>query len=105
MNATKGDYSVSSRILAVGDVVGEEATAWLAERLPALRADHAIDWIIVNAENCTVTGPSPMNGFGLGAAAVDLMPGRRNSSSAWRLTRPAHRRGRDQRSAPCPKVT
>jgi metallophosphoesterase (TIGR00282 family) len=64
---------VSSRILAVGDVVGEEATAWLAKRLPALRADHAIDWIIVNAENCTVTGPSPMNGFGIGAAAVDLL--------------------------------
>jgi 2',3'-cyclic-nucleotide 2'-phosphodiesterase len=64
---------VTTRILAIGDVVGEEATAWLAEQLPALRAGHRIDWIIVNAENCTVSGPSPMNGFGISAAAVDLL--------------------------------
>ena len=64
---------MTTRILAVGDVVGEQATAWLADRLPAVRAAHTIDWIIVNAENCTVTGPSPMNGFGISAAAVDLL--------------------------------
>lgn len=62
-----------TRILAVGDVVGEEAAAWLADRLPAARAKHQIDWIVVNAENCAVTGPSPMNGFGMTSAVLDVL--------------------------------
>ena len=40
--------------LMVGDVLGPEATAWLADRLPTLRDEHAIDLVIVNAENCAV---------------------------------------------------
>ncbi|MEN2742719.1 YmdB family metallophosphoesterase [Microbacterium sp. X-17] len=58
------------RILAIGDVVGEEAAQWLACRLPQLRRAELLDWVIVNAENCTVTGPSPMNGFGLSESVV-----------------------------------
>lgn len=60
-------------VLAVGDVVGAEAAAWLAERLPRLRDEHAADWVVVNAENCAVTGPSPMDGFGMTVEVVDTL--------------------------------
>ena len=56
------------RILFVGDVVGDESVEWLAGRLPRLRAEHALDWIVVNAENAAVTGPSPLDGFGIDPA-------------------------------------
>lgn len=61
------------RILFVGDVVGEPAVAWLAGRLPQLRTEHELDWIVVNAENAAVTGPSPMDGFGMTEATVELL--------------------------------
>jgi 2',3'-cyclic-nucleotide 2'-phosphodiesterase len=60
-------------VLAVGDVVGEEAAAWLAGRLPALREEHHADRIVVNAENCAVTGPSPTDGFGMTTEVVDVL--------------------------------
>jgi calcineurin-like phosphoesterase len=60
-------------VLFVGDVVGEDAVAWLAGRLPELRAEHEVDFIVVNAENAAVTGPSPMDGFGLTDRTVDLL--------------------------------
>lgn len=44
------------RVLFIGDVVGPRAVDWLAERLPALRADHAADLIVVDAENCAPNG-------------------------------------------------
>lgn len=61
------------RILAVGDVVGPEAATWLADRLPSLRAEHRLDWVVVNAENCAVTGPSPMTDFGMTPDLVNLL--------------------------------
>lgn len=61
------------RILAVGDVVGAEAADWLAARLPRLREEHRLDWVVVNAENCAVTGPSPMNGFGITTKVLDVL--------------------------------
>lgn len=60
-------------ILAVGDVVGEESANWLASRLPAIRDRHDVTWVVVNAENCAVTGPSPMNGFGMTVEVVDTL--------------------------------
>jgi calcineurin-like phosphoesterase len=60
-------------VLFVGDIVGPEAAGYLAERLPTLRRQHGADLVIANAENCAVTGPSPMNGFGMSAEAVDLL--------------------------------
>jgi len=60
-------------VLAVGDVVGADAAAWLAGRLPALREAHGADWVVVNAENCAVTGPSPMDGFGMTVEVVDTL--------------------------------
>ncbi len=46
------------RALFVGDVVGPAAVEWLAARLPALRAEHAIDLAIVDAENCAADAAS-----------------------------------------------
>lgn len=40
------------RVLFVGDVVGPRAVDWLAARLPALRAEHQLGLIVVDAENC-----------------------------------------------------
>ncbi|MFF5985866.1 YmdB family metallophosphoesterase [Prauserella flavalba] len=60
-------------VLAVGDVVGPEAAAWLADRLPHIREKLGLDWVVVNAENCAITGPLPMDGFGMTVEAVDLL--------------------------------
>lgn len=65
--------NAAGTVLAVGDVVGEEAVAWLAARLPALREEHHADWVVVNAENAAVTGPSPMDGFGMTTRTVDQL--------------------------------
>jgi hypothetical protein len=46
------------RALFVGDVVGPTAVEWLASRLPALRAEHAIDLAIIDAENCAADAAS-----------------------------------------------
>lgn len=62
-------------VLAVGDVVGAEAAAWLAARLPPLREQLALDWVMVNAENCAVTGISPMDGFGMTVEVIDILLG------------------------------
>jgi 2',3'-cyclic-nucleotide 2'-phosphodiesterase len=62
-----------SVVIAVGDVVGEEAAHWLAGRLPALREEHGADFVVVNAENCAVTGPLPMDGFGMTTEVVDVL--------------------------------
>lgn len=60
-------------VLFFGDVVGPEAARWLAGRLPGLRREHAVDLVVANAENCAVTGPSPMNGFGMTSELVELL--------------------------------
>lgn len=62
-------------VLVVGDVVGPEAARWLAGRMPDLRREHGVDLVVANAENCAVTGPSPMNGFGMTGELVELLLG------------------------------
>jgi metallophosphoesterase (TIGR00282 family) len=46
------------RILFIGDIVGRAGRAVLLERMPALRRDWALDFVIVNAENAA-------GGFGI----------------------------------------
>lgn len=60
-------------VLAIGDVVGADSADWLAQRLPRLRDEHHCDFVVVNAENCTVTGPLPMDGFGMTVEVVDRL--------------------------------
>ncbi|MGF1455664.1 MAG: TIGR00282 family metallophosphoesterase [Alphaproteobacteria bacterium] len=46
------------RILFLGDIVGKGGRAAVVERVPALRADHALDIVVVNGENAA-------HGFGI----------------------------------------
>ncbi len=54
------------RILFLGDVVGRGARAAIADRLPALRADWRLDFVVVNAENAS-------NGMGCTAAHAQAL--------------------------------
>lgn len=60
-------------VLFIGDIVGPEATAQLAERLPKLRRAHDVDLVIANGENCAVTAPTPWEGFGMTLDLVELL--------------------------------
>lgn len=59
------------KVLFIGDIVGAEAARWVAARLPRLRSELELDWVVVNGENCVVTGPLPQDGFGLTVGIVD----------------------------------
>lgn len=59
------------KVLFIGDIVGAESARWVAARLPQLRSELEIDWVVVNGENCVVTGPLPQDGFGLTVEIVD----------------------------------
>lgn len=54
-------------VLFFGDIVGDRATAYLADRLPDLRRQYAADLVIANAENCAP------NGLGMGLKQVDQL--------------------------------
>lgn len=54
------------RILFLGDVVGRSGRTAIAERLPQLRADWGLDFVVVNGENATA-------GAGLSAAHAKLL--------------------------------
>jgi metallophosphoesterase (TIGR00282 family) len=63
------------RVLFVGDVVGEVAGAWLAERLPRLRDEQQADLVIINAENMAFD-PHRADGrgnFGMTLAGVESL--------------------------------
>ena len=62
-------------ILMVGDIVGPDATAYLAGRLPELRRAHDVDLVIANGENCAITAAAPVAGFGMTTELVDLLLG------------------------------
>ena len=62
-----------AKVLFVGDIVGPEAARWVAARLPRLREHYELDWVVVNGENCAVTGPNPMDGFGLTLEIADVL--------------------------------
>jgi metallophosphoesterase (TIGR00282 family) len=54
-------------VLFFGDIVGEDATAYVASRLPGLRDQYRCDLVIANAENCAP------NGLGMSTKQVDLL--------------------------------
>ncbi len=41
------------KILFLGDVMGRSGRAGVAERLPRLRADWGLDFVVVNGENAS----------------------------------------------------
>ena len=60
-------------VLMVGDIVGPDAVAYLAGRLPELRRAYAVDLVVANAENCAVTAPTPWRGFGMTVGLVERL--------------------------------
>ena len=64
---------MSLRVLMIGDVVGDPGVAFLADRLPALRDQHAVDLCIANVENAAGgSGFTPAVVERLGQAGVDV---------------------------------
>jgi metallophosphoesterase (TIGR00282 family) len=62
------------RILFLGDVVGRSGRTAVAARLPALRAELRLDFVVVNGENATAgAGLSPDHARGLLAAGADCL--------------------------------
>ncbi|HKI57445.1 MAG TPA: TIGR00282 family metallophosphoesterase [Trueperaceae bacterium] len=62
-----------SRILFVGDVVGEAGVAYLEGRLPGLRAELGADFVIVNGENVALPGLNPAYGCGISERDVERL--------------------------------
>jgi len=58
-------------ILFVGDLVGRPAVAYAVERIRQIRADHAVDLVIVNAENATFDATTGK--YGTDQATVELL--------------------------------
>jgi hypothetical protein len=62
------------RLLFLGDVMGRAGRAAVAARLPALRRDWALDFVVVNAENATAgAGLSADHARALLAAGADVL--------------------------------
>lgn len=62
------------KLLSLGDVVGANAIAYLAERLPAQKKALGADMVIANGENlCEIKGISPASAAALFAAGVDFI--------------------------------
>ena len=62
------------KILFLGDVMGRAGRAAVAARLPGLRADWALDFVVVNGENATSgAGLSPEHAKALLAAGADCV--------------------------------
>ncbi len=62
------------KILAIGDVVGEQTLDYLRRNLPIARRAHAADLVIANGENvCDVHGISPKCAEALFDAGVDFI--------------------------------
>ena len=60
-------------VLMIGDIVGPDAVAYVAERLPGLRRDRGVELVFANAENCAVTAPTPYRGFGMTVELVERL--------------------------------
>ena len=62
------------RMLFLGDVVGRTGRAAVAARLPGLRADWSLDFVVVNGENATSgAGLSPEHARDILAAGADCL--------------------------------
>ena len=62
------------KILAIGDVVGEQTLPYLRHTLPLARKEYAADLVIANGENvCDIHGLSPVGAQALFDAGVDFI--------------------------------
>lgn len=68
-----GSERVNTRIVFIGDIVGEAGVAFLEDRLPELRERYAPDFVVANAENAAITGPNPVVGCGMTPESVERL--------------------------------
>lgn len=62
------------KMLFLGDVMGRAGRAAVAERLPGLRADWALDFVVINGENASSgVGLTPEHAKGLLEAGADCL--------------------------------
>ena len=62
------------KLLFLGDVMGRAGRAAITSRLPSLRADWSLDFVVVNGENATAgAGLSPDHAKALLAAGADCV--------------------------------
>ncbi len=64
---------MSVNILAVGDVVGENALSFLSRRLWSLRRELGADFTVVNGENASVVGINPHEAGEIFSAGADVV--------------------------------
>lgn len=62
-----------TRILFIGDVVGEAGVAMLEQQVPRLRGLHEPHFLVVNAENAALSGENPMHGAGMTPSDLDRL--------------------------------
>lgn len=61
------------RILAVGDVVGDQGVDFLTRHLPALRKVHQVHFTVVNGENAACNGLLPRQAEDIFSAGADVI--------------------------------
>ena len=64
---------MSVNILAIGDVVGQSAVAFLRKKLRPLKKLKAIDFTVVNGENASVVGLTPADAEDIFSAGADVI--------------------------------
>lgn len=60
-------------ILALGDVVGEEALDFLTQEVPKLKGEHGIHLVVANGENISGMGLTPAQARSLFDTGVDII--------------------------------
>lgn len=61
------------RVLAVGDVTGENGLRYLQKKLRAVKRSHQIDFCVVNGENASVVGITPRQAEDILDAGADVI--------------------------------
>ena len=70
----RGLYAEVMKILFLGDVMGRAGRQAITNRLPGLRADWALDFVVVNGENASAgAGLTPAHAKDLLAAGADCV--------------------------------
>jgi metallophosphoesterase (TIGR00282 family) len=76
LTVRRGRVSLVLKLLFIGDIVGRPGREILAEKLPRLRTEHALDFVIANGENAAagagITGTIAKSILGCGVDAITL---------------------------------
>ncbi len=67
------ETSTETRILFIGDIVGEAGMALVESQLPLLRALHDPHFVVANAENAALHNENPVGGAGMTPSDVERL--------------------------------